>query len=280
MSQDRPYKAFTTEFDEVVPASELALRPIGSFHSFTGDDRSGLRPSAAAEAEELASGLPAFDGTLQVLLDMSGSNRGSHVETIACVDLLATALERAGIRFEVLGFTTSSWKGGKSRELWKVPPFEEREHGPGRLCDLLHVVFKEPDDGWRSDAGGTPSPAALLDALYRPPYLRENIDGEALRWAMSRQSGETRLLVFGDGRSIDDSTLSLNPAGILDDDRRLALAELEATGVEVAYVEVTRVMGGEPRDGVDRFDVSTPPAEVARAALERILAPAAPSPGR
>lgn len=282
MSQDpKPYKAFTTAFDEVVAASDLALRPAPTSVGLPdADARSGLRPSADAEAAALAADLPAYDGTVQVLLDMSGSNRGAHVQIIACVDVLVSALEKAGIRCEVLGFTTSTWKGGRSRDLWKTPPYEEREREPGRLCDLLHVVFKEAGAGWHDGSAG-PSPAALLDALYRPPHLRENIDGEALRWAMSRQAGETRLLVFGDGRSIDDSTLSLNPSTILDEDRARALAELADAGVEVSYVEVSSFPRGEPGEDVSRFDAGMAPAEVVGAALERLLAPvSAPAPGR
>ncbi len=282
MSKDLlPYGVFTTAFDEVVAARELAARPAPApAVTSARDTRSGLRPEAGAEAADIAADLPAFDGTVQVLLEMGGSNRGSHVDVIAAVDVLATALEKAGIRFEVLGFTTSTWKGGRSRELWKTPPSSGRERPPGRVCDLLHVVFKEPDAGWRAADSGGPSPAAMVDALYRAPYLKENVDGEALRWALSRASGETRLLVFGDGISVDETTLSLNPSAILGDDRLRALGELGEAGVEVAYVEVTNYPHGDPVPGVTRFEPGTPPAEVARATLGLVLGPAAPAPGR
>jgi cobaltochelatase CobT len=56
--------------------------------------------------------------------------------------------------------------------------------------------------------------------MTREGLLKENIDGEALLWASERlekQVASNKLLfVFSDGASVDDSTLSANPADFLE----------------------------------------------------------------
>src|SRR3546814_2857080 len=50
-------------------------------------------------------------------------------------DILARTLERCGVKTEILGFTTRTWKGGQSREDWLAAG---RPAHPGRLNDLRH----------------------------------------------------------------------------------------------------------------------------------------------
>ena len=59
------------------------------------------------------------DTVVTLLIDNSGSMRGRPV-TIAALsaDILAKTLERAGVRVEILGFTTQEWKGGESHKTW------------------------------------------------------------------------------------------------------------------------------------------------------------------
>ena len=59
------------------------------------------------------------DTVVSLLIDNSGSMRGRPI-TIAAIstDILAKTLERCGIKVEVLGFTTRTWKGGKARDAW------------------------------------------------------------------------------------------------------------------------------------------------------------------
>ena len=61
----------------------------------------------------------------------------------ASVNVAKDFLEHLGCAVEILGFTTVAWQGGRSRKQWLScgkPP------NPGRLCDLLHIVYRAPGD--------------------------------------------------------------------------------------------------------------------------------------
>lgn len=272
MAEMVPYKVFTTAHDRVVDAVDL-IDPGATYET-------GLRPDA--EAAELAADLPAGGEPVQVLVDMSGSNRGMERVIIGYVDLVARGLETAGVPFEVLGFTTSSWKGGKSAAEWKALG-DCKPENPGRICDLLHVVFKARDAAWSvSPDGVAPSPAQALDRVYRPGMLKENVDGEAIRWAVSRlpDPAGAALLWVTDGAPCDDVTNARNHRDLLHDDRDRAVGEIEALGVSVTRIDVHGVDRVEDLDGeVVLAAKSSDPSRVARAALARVLEPAnAPRP--
>ncbi|MFX8593469.1 hypothetical protein ABTM36_20225, partial [Acinetobacter baumannii] len=59
-----------------------------------------------------------------------------------------------------------------------------------------------------------------LGLMMREGLLKENIDGEALLWAhnrlLGRQEDRRILMVISDGAPVDDSTLSVNSAGYLE----------------------------------------------------------------
>src|SRR5690606_23347088 len=116
---------------------------------------------------------------------------------------------RLGIAFEILGFTTQSWHGGRSRRRWK---WRGSPSNPGRLCDLLHIVYREADDH-------RPGAPWALRNLNRRELLKENVDGEAIEWATSRLLARPEkqkiLIVISDGTPVDDSTLAANDAGYL-----------------------------------------------------------------
>ena len=138
------------------------------------------------------------------------------MSALLAVEGAIDALKHAGIAFEILGFTTSSWKGGQSRRAWR---WAGRPAIPGRLCDLLHIVYHSADRG-------SVSPPKLAPAL-RPDLLHENIDGEALAWAASRleasQWSRRVICLISDGAPVDDSTLLSNQ------DRDLLIRHLEST---------------------------------------------------
>lgn len=139
--------------------------------------------------------------------------------------VIAIALEKCGARTEVLGVTTCKWRGGKSREDWIEAGKPAR---PGRLNDLLHLIYKRadeaPDTHW----------ADLLEALLFPPYLKENIDGEAIAWARSRllaQPAVNRLLIIiSDGAPVDDSTLAENGPSYLERHLLHVIEDIECRG--------------------------------------------------
>jgi len=151
------------------------------------------------------------DTVVTLLIDNSGSMRGRPIGIAAMsADILAQTLERCGVKVEILGFTTRTWKGGRSREKWLS---EGKVANPGRLNDLRHIVYKSADAPWRRARKS-------LGLMLREGLLKENIDGEALLWAherlVTRQEQRRILMVISDGAPVDDSTLSVNAGNYLE----------------------------------------------------------------
>jgi cobaltochelatase CobT len=219
------YQAYTTQFDRVCDGRELEI--VLGKPSRDADD-AYLAAKAMFELamsllrdwnnQKIISVMESFRCLLaerrtivSLLVDHSGSMRGEHIQiALAACAVWGKILSDAGAKVEVLGFTTSSWQGGQSRELWlqngKVP-------SPGRLCDLLHVVHRpaETEGAWSDEP---------LLKMLTPNLLKENIDGEAIMWAERRllqHSDANRILVVvSDGAPVDDSTLDSNPAAFLE----------------------------------------------------------------
>ncbi len=163
------------------------------------------------------------DTVICLLLDNSGSMRGRPITIAAiCSDILGGILERAGVKVEILGFTTKEWKGGKSYKSWIQAGKPARA---GRLNDLRHIIYKSAD---------TPFVRAKrnLAVMLKEGLLKENIDGEALQWAhqrlCSRPESRRILMVISDGAPVDDATLSVNHAGYLDRHLRQVIAQIES----------------------------------------------------
>jgi cobaltochelatase CobT len=180
------------------------------------------------------------DTCVTMLIDNSGSMRGKTIE-LACVaaDLICAALENCSVSTEVLGFTTMAWKGGTSAQEWVRAG---RPANPGRLNDLLHIVYKSADEPYRR--------AKLnLCGMLSADLLKENVDGEALGWAARRlqQRPEQRriLLIISDGAPVDQATLEANEdKQILDRHLRQVIDEIERSGqVEVAAIGVRHDVG-------------------------------------
>ncbi|MEG9267706.1 cobaltochelatase subunit CobT [Qipengyuania sp. Mu-71] len=162
------------------------------------------------------------DTVVTLLIDNSGSMRGRPISIAAIsADILARTLERCGVKTEILGFTTRAWKGGQSREMWLS---DGRPANPGRLNDLRHILYKKADEPWRRARRN-------LGLMMREGLLKENIDGEALMWAhdrLLRRSEDRRILmVISDGAPVDDSSLSVNPAGFLEGHLRKVIDWIE-----------------------------------------------------
>ncbi len=162
------------------------------------------------------------DTIVTLLIDNSGSMRGRPISIAAIsADVLARTLERCGVKTEILGFTTRAWKGGQSREAWLN---NGKPAQPGRLNDLRHIVYKKADEPWRRARRN-------LGLMMREGLLKENIDGEALLWAHSRLLARPEdrriLMVISDGAPVDDSTLSVNSAGYLEQHLRKVIDWIE-----------------------------------------------------
>ena len=259
-----PYKIFTTRFDKTLRAEELCeiqeltrlrrqldqqLQPLrgtvsrlaNHLHqrlvsqqnrSWESDREEGDLDSTrlsrvvstplcplAFKTERLT---PFRETVVSLLLDNSGSMRGRPIMVAAmCADILARTLERCGARTEILGFTTRAWKGGESREAWLR---SEKPPSPGRLNDLLHIIYKGAAVPWRRARRN-------LGLILLEGLLKENIDGEALLWAhrrlLARPEARRILMVISDGAPVDDSTLSVNSRSLLENHLHGAIHTIE-----------------------------------------------------
>ncbi len=246
-----PYRVYTREFDRVVGAEDLdtVLGPLSPSDRAALEDawdafQNGLVSwrtnanlkalAAAARLKGVGLGERAASTAVALLVDQSGSMRGqSMILAAAAVDVAQDFLSHLGISVQVLGFTTSSWRGGQARATWtrgrpsKLWIWRRRPPRPGRLCDLLHIVYREPDDfrPWASHWS--------FRNMLRPDLPKENVDGEALEWASDRLRGLPQqrklLIVISDGAPVDDSTLSANDGWILDRHLRAVVGALEAS---------------------------------------------------
>jgi len=171
---------------------------------------------------------PAAQCLVTFLVDCSGSMK-QHAESVAMlIDVLARALELAGVATEILGFTTGAWNGGRALRDWQRAG---RPPHPGRLNEACHIVFKNADTPWRR---ARPEIAALLE----PVLFREGVDGEAVDWACARMHArphERRLLVvISDGCPMDTATSLANDPHYLDQHlREVVLRHEQARDVEI-----------------------------------------------
>jgi len=258
------YKAYTEKFDEVISATELCdedeLTRLRTYldaqlkglqgvvtrlanrlqrrlmaqqsRSWDFDQEEGMLDAARLARVVISPGHSLSykierdtefkDTVVTLLIDNSGSMRGRPISIAAIsADVMARTLERCGVKTEILGFTTRAWKGGQSREAWLA---QGKPAGPGRLNDLRHVVYKKADEPWRRARKN-------LGLMMREGLLKENIDGEALLWAHSRLLARPEdrriLMVISDGAPVDDSTLSVNSAGYLEQHLRRVIDWIE-----------------------------------------------------
>ncbi len=258
------YKVFTTEYDEITDAEDLAdgpersrlrslldqqLQPLQVVirklanrlqrrlmaqqqRQWLFDLEEGILDPARVARVVATPGSPLSfkiekdtefrDTVVTLLIDNSGSMRGRPI-TIAALsaDILGQTLERCGVKVEVLGFTTTAWKGGRSRDAWVAA---NRPPQPGRLNDLRHIIYKAADQPWRR---ARPN----IGLMLKEGLLKENIDGEALIWAHARLAHRPErrkiLMVISDGAPVDDSTLSANVSTYLENDLNRAIAWVE-----------------------------------------------------
>lgn len=135
---------------------------------------------------------------------------------------------------------------------------------PGRLNDLRHIVYKNADAPLRRAHKN-------FGLMLKEGVLKENIDGEALVWAHNRlaRRPEQRkiMLVISDGAPVDDSTLSVNPSNILEKDLRTVIQWIEGLN----QVELTAIgIGHDVTRYYSRAMTITDADELASALIERL----------
>ena len=261
---DSKYKVFTKEFDEIVKAEELEssieltrlrenldqqLQQLKFFisklanklqrkllakqnRSWNFDLEEGLLDTSKLTriiidplnslSFKKESDVEFKDTLVTLLIDNSGSMRGKPISVAAiCADILSRTLERCGVKVEILGFTTCHWKGGQSREKWMK---NNKPNFPGRLNDLRHIIYKSADMPWRQSKKN-------LGLMLKEGILKENIDGEALKWAFNkmikRREERKILMVISDGAPVDDSTLSSNTTDYLENNLKNTVKLIE-----------------------------------------------------
>ena len=107
---------------------------------------------------------------------------------------------------------------------------------PGRLNDLRHIIYKNADTHWRQSKKN-------LGLMLKEGLLKENIDGEAISWAYNRliKRKEERkiLMVISDGAPVDDSTLSSNTGDFLEKHLKKTVKFIESkSNIEILAIGI------------------------------------------
>ncbi|UEM20324.1 cobaltochelatase subunit CobT [Skermanella mucosa] len=258
------YKAFTTEFDEVVEADDLC----------DPDELTRLRALLDQQLQHLQGVISRLANRLQRRLlakqtrawefdlddGLLDAARLSRVVVNPVLPLSFKREKETDFRDTVVGLlidNSGSMRGrpitiaamsadilartlercavkveilGFTTRAWKGGQARERWIGrgkpanPGRLNDLRHIVYKNADAPWRRARKN-------LGLMLREGILKENIDGEALLWAhnrlMARPEQRRILMVISDGAPVDDSTLSVNSGNYLERHLRQVIDTIE-----------------------------------------------------
>ena len=261
---DPAYKVFTTQFDEIIGAEELAEpAELDRLRAYLDQQLEPLKGAVSRLANKLQRRLQAqqsrsweFDREEGILdagrlarvvanpttpLSFKVEKDTEFRDTVVTIlldnsgSMRGRPISIAAICADVLARTLERCQVkveilGFTTRAWKGGQSRERwlaegrPSMPGRLNDLRHIVYKSADAPWRRVRPN-------LGLMMKEGLLKENIDGEALEWAHRRMVGrpEARkiLMVISDGAPVDDSTLSVNPANTLEKHLRDVIAMVE-----------------------------------------------------
>ena len=258
------YKAFTTRFDEVVPAEQLCdTEELERLRAYLDKQLNNLSSVVARLANRLQRRLMAqqsraweFDleeGMLdparlsrvvidpQQPLSFKREKDTDFRDTVVTllldnsgsmrgrpITVAATCADILARTLERCGVKVEIL--GFTTKAWKGGQSREtwlqsgKPSTPGRLNDLRHVIYKSADAPWRRARRN-------LGLMMREGLLKENIDGEALDWAHKRLLGRPEqrkiLMMISDGAPVDDSTLSVNAGNYLEKHLRAMIEEIE-----------------------------------------------------
>ena len=260
------YKAFTTEFDEVVHAEALC----------DAEEMNRLRQNLDQQLVNLQSVTARLANRLQRRL-MARQTRAwefdleeGHLDSARLARVVANPTHPLSYKWEketrfkdtvvtLLIDNSGSMRGrpiivaatsadilartlercgvkveilGFTTRAWKGGQSRERwlskgkQPNAGRLNDLRHIIYKDADAPWRRARRN-------LGIMLREGILKENIDGEALLWAhqrlLARPEQRRILMVISDGAPVDDSTLSVNPSNYLERHLREVIEHIESS---------------------------------------------------
>lgn len=170
------------------------------------------------------------DCAITLLIDCSGSMK-AHAQALAVfADILARITGMVQIPFEILGFTTASWHGGRATKAWRQagsPP------SPGRLAEREHLVFKTFEQHWRRRR-------LAVSSLLKADLYREGLDGEAVQWAtqrlLARPERRRILWVISDGCPMEGATSQANEPDYLDSHLQAMVRRANAQGIETTGI--------------------------------------------
>jgi cobaltochelatase CobT len=258
------YKVHTTQFDEIIEASELCdAEELARLRAFLDQQLSAMQGVVSRLANKLQRLLMAqqnrtweFDleeGMLdtsrlpRVIIDPMYPLSFKHEKDMTFRDTIVTLLLDnsgsmrgrpimvAAMCADILARTLERCAVkteilGFTTRAWKGGQSREKwiadgkPAHPGRLNDLRHIVYKAADEPWRRARRN-------LGLMMREGLLKENIDGEALMWAhnriVARPEQRKILMVISDGAPVDDSTLSVNAGNYLERHLRHVIEEIE-----------------------------------------------------
>lgn len=270
------YKAFTTEFDEVITAEDIV----------DADELKALRATLDKQIENLQGIVVRLANRLQRRL-MAQQDRGwdfdleeGLLDTARLTRVLTDPHQPLSFKLErdtefrdtvvtLLIDNSGSMRGrpisvaatcadilartlercgvkveilGFTTKMWKGGQSREKwleagkPENPGRLNDLRHIIYKAADAPWRRARNN-------LGLMMREGLLKENIDGEALEWAKTRllKRPEQRriMMVISDGAPVDDSTASTNGGNYLEEHLRELIEEIETkTPIELIAIGI------------------------------------------
>jgi len=261
------YRAFTTAFDEIVPASELAsheeldrlfeslMQKVRQYHTVTSRLATRLQRLLLAqqtrqwmlELEDgiidnarLASIVARPDITTIYKLEKDSDFRDTVVTLLIdnSGSMRGRPITIAALSADILARTLERCGvkveilGFTTRD-WKGGQSRKawleagRASEPGRLNDLRHIIYKSADQRLNRARRN-------LGLMLKDGILKENIDGESILWAYNRLRARREqrkiLMVISDGAPVDDSTLSANSGAYLDRHLRETISRIERAG--------------------------------------------------
>ena len=276
ISNDKDYKIFTTEFDEIAKAENLEnieeitkLRKsldhqLVSFQDLITKLANKLQRQLLAKQNrswefDLEEGLLDSSKLSRVIIDPYNSLSFKKEKDLDFKDTIVTLLidnsgsmrgrpiTIAAICADILSRTLERCSVkveilGFTTKNWKGGKSREdwnkknKVKKPGRLNDLRHIIYKSADVHWRQSKKN-------LGLMLKEGLLKENIDGEAILWAYNRlkKRKEERkiLMVISDGAPVDDSTLSVNSGDFLEKHLKKVVKVIENKGdIEILAIGI------------------------------------------
>ncbi len=261
------YRAFTTKFDEIIEASELAppeelnrlfenlMEKVRQYHTVTSRLATRLQRLLLAqqtrqwmyELEDdiidnarLASIVARPETTTIYKIEKDTDFRDTVVTLLIdnSGSMRGRPISIAALSADILARTLERCGvkveilGFTTRD-WKGGNSRKawleagRAAEPGRLNDLRHIIYKSADQRLSRARRN-------LGLMLKDGILKENIDGESILWAYQRLRARREqrkiLMVISDGAPVDDSTLSANSGSYLDRHLREVIQTIERSG--------------------------------------------------